>query len=164
MATGARLRVFDGATGAAFSPDGKVLATSNSSGSVSLWNLATGEKTASDIVPRSGASDVRFSPDGRHLAIVGSPQGGPAEHLPVTLWDLTGRRQIGPQVAAVGTYPALAFHPDGDRLVIAGRHGTSIAEVTADGWVTSLCGMVTRRLSTPEWQAIAPGERFHWPC
>ncbi|MFI0035695.1 TIR domain-containing protein [Streptomyces mutabilis] len=164
VATGARLRVFDGATGAAFSPDGKVLATSNSSGSVTLWNLATGEKTASDIVPRSGASDVRFSPDGRRLAIVGSPEGGLADRLPVTLWDLTGRRQLGPQIAAVGPYPALAFHPDGDRLVTAGRYGTSIAEVTADGWVTSLCGMVTRRLSTPEWQAIAPGERFHWPC
>jgi hypothetical protein len=54
--------------------------------------------------------------------------------------------------------------PDGERVVTAGRYGTSVVDVTEDGRVSSLCGMVTRKLSEPEWQDVAPGERFRWPC
>ncbi|MFD7281618.1 TIR domain-containing protein [Streptomyces sp. NPDC059862] len=164
-ASGTRLRVIEEVGNAAFSPDGKTLATADSAGrSVSLWNWRSGEKIGSDIVPSSGAFHVQFSPDGRRLAIVGSAEGGLVSRLPVTLWDLAGRQQVGPQVATVDASSALGFTPDGDRVVAAGRYGTSVNDVTPDGWVSSLCGMVTRRLSTSEWQDVAPGERFHWPC
>ncbi|WP_344326057.1 toll/interleukin-1 receptor domain-containing protein [Streptomyces macrosporus] len=164
-ASGARLRVIRDAANAAFSPDGKTLVTTDlASRSVSLWNVESGEKIGSDIVPGSGASRVQFSPDGRRLAIVGSPDGGLVSRLPVTLWDLSSRRQVGPRVAEVDAWATPGFTPDGDRVVTAGHYGTTVADVTADGWVSSLCGMVTRRLSTSEWQDAAPGERFRWPC
>ncbi|WP_194236084.1 TIR domain-containing protein [Streptomyces acidicola] len=168
-ASGTRLRLIREAANAAFSPDGKTLATTTVAGnlagrSVSLWNVENGEKVGSDLVPDSGAFRAQFSPDGRRLVIVGSPGGGLVSRPQVTLWDISSRRQVGPEVAAVDADAALGFTPDGDRLVTAGSYGTSIAEVTADGWVSSLCGMVTRRLSAQEWQDVAPGERYRWPC
>lgn len=165
VASGTRLRAFDEVARAAFSPDGRTLATTDHRArSVSLWNWETGEKIGSDIVPPSGAFTVRFSPDGRRLAIVGSPEGGLARRLPVTLWDLSDRRPVGPQVATVDAHSALEFAPDGGSVVTAGPYGTSITEVTAAGWLSSLCDIVTRRLSTSEWQDVAPGERYRWPC
>ncbi|MZE79712.1 toll/interleukin-1 receptor domain-containing protein [Streptomyces xinghaiensis] len=164
-ASGTRLRLIEDAAHAAFSPDGRTLATRDRSArSVSFWNGETGRRIGGDIVPGSRAFHVRFSPDGHRLAIVGSPEGGLVSRLPVTLWDVSSRQQVGPQVAEVDAYGALGFSPDGDRVVTAGRYGTFIADVSADGRVSSLCGMVTRRLSAPEWQDIAPGERYRWPC
>ncbi|MFF0967196.1 TIR domain-containing protein [Streptomyces sp. NPDC003703] len=164
-ASGTRLHTIEGAYDAAFSPDGKTVATTDTSyRSVSLWSVQSGKKIGRDIVPTAGASRVHFDPDGHHIAIIGSPDGGLVSHIPVTLWDLASRRQVGPQVAAVDSYAALGFAPNGDRLVTAGRYGTSVADVTAAGWVSSLCGIVTRRLSASEWRDVAPGERFRWPC
>lgn len=164
-ASGTRLRTVSEAADADFSPDGRTLATTYYLGrSVSLWDLKSGKKTGSDLVPDAGASDVQFSHDGHRLAVVGSPKGGLVDRLPVTLWDLSSRRPVGPRIATVDGNGALGTTPDSDSVVVAGRYGTSVVDVTTDGRVSSLCGMVSRRLSEQEWQDVAPGERFRWPC
>ncbi|MFI0504770.1 toll/interleukin-1 receptor domain-containing protein [Streptomyces albogriseolus] len=165
VASGTHVLDFGQAARVTFSPDGKTLAvTDYATRSVSLWNWERGERTGSGIVPRAGAFDVAFSHDGRRLAITGSPAGGLARRLPVTLWDLSSRRQVGPQLATVDARSALGFTPDGASLVTAGPYGTYVAHIAADTSGSSLCDIVTRRLSASEWQAIAPGERFRWPC
>ncbi|OEV12299.1 hypothetical protein AN218_09070 [Streptomyces nanshensis] len=163
--SGALLRTVREASDMAFSPDGRRLATTYySSRSVSVRDLRSGKKTGGDLVPEAGASHVQFSPDGRRLAVVGDPDGGLAGRLPVTLWDLSSRRPVGPRIASVHAWGAVRIAPDGEKVVTAGRYGTSVVDTTPQGRVRSLCGMVTHRVSAADWQDVARGERFHWPC
>jgi WD40 repeat protein len=55
----------------AFSPDGKLIATCDNNGSVTLWDTTTGRIIASVTDPNSdtGVSAVAFSQDGQFLAI-----------------------------------------------------------------------------------------------
>lgn len=52
----------------AFSPDGKTLATTSEDCKVKLWNIATQQEVATLKLP-DGGRWVRFSPDGRILAV-----------------------------------------------------------------------------------------------
>jgi WD40 repeat protein len=52
----------------AFSPDGRTLASVNLRLSVKLWHIATRRELVSWDFPRAGEK-VRFSPDGRYLAV-----------------------------------------------------------------------------------------------
>jgi WD40 repeat protein len=107
----------------AFSPDGKTLASASVLGSVFLWDVKSGKRTASlqrfnvmgreeDINP---AYSVAFSPDGSILA-AGTVRG-------INLWDLKN----GESLVAVSRPPSLAwsvaFSPDGKTLASAGRKG-----------------------------------------
>jgi WD40 repeat protein len=71
--------------GVAFSPDGKVLATVDSDGTVRLWDVATRSQISPPItIPASsgaGVDGVAFSPDGKVLATAGSDG-------TVRLWDV----------------------------------------------------------------------------
>jgi WD40 repeat protein len=54
--------------GVAFSPDGKTLATVADDCKVKLWNIATEQEVATLKLP-GGCRSVRFSPDGRIMAV-----------------------------------------------------------------------------------------------
>jgi WD40 repeat protein len=58
--------------GAAFSPDGKVLATGDQGGQVILWDVATRQMLAALEFPVEGCQRLRFSPDSRTLAFAGT--------------------------------------------------------------------------------------------
>jgi WD40 repeat protein len=107
----------------AFSPDGKTLASASVLGSVFLWDVKSGKRTAvlqrfnpmgreEDINP---AWSVAFSPDGSLLA-VGTLHG-------IKLWDVKN----GERLVAVSRPPAtvwsVAFGPDGKTLASAGNKG-----------------------------------------
>jgi len=76
--------------------------------------------------PSSAASSASYSPDGTELA-VGSADGF------VTLWDVDENRTRAICVGHEGTVRALAFHPNGDRMVSAGFDGTLRFWNTATG-------------------------------
>lgn len=71
----------------AFSPDGKLLATSNSNGQISLWQVKSGQQLLSWKGHNGWAFSVAFSPDGKLLA-TGDLSGQ------ISLWQVTNGGQV----------------------------------------------------------------------
>lgn len=68
-------------TSAAFSPDGKTLATIDSAGLLVLWDPATSERIRSTAAHAGTSLCVNFSPDGQRLVTVGR------NDFNVKIWD-----------------------------------------------------------------------------
>ncbi len=99
---------------AAFSPDGKTLATGNDIGAVRFWDARDGRPLGP---PRAGSdSGVRamaFSPDGKTVA-VGDDKGR------VTFWDVKLQKQRDSIRRATRWISLIAFSPDGDQVAVIG--------------------------------------------
>jgi WD40 repeat protein len=129
----------------AVSPDGRILATENSDGTVSLWEIASGKErsqlgktvaAASAEGPMainiggnvaflrppstpSAGSTLTFSPDGATLACR-----GPANSIRVL--DVATAKEIGEFKGHDGVIAAIAFVGDGKRLISGSRDTTML--------------------------------------
>ena len=90
----------------AFSPDGKVIASSSNDSTFKLWDVATGR----ELRTLSGHSDhftsVAFSPYGKFIAI------GRLDKT-VRLWDVATGRELPTLSGHSGFVSSVAFSPDG---------------------------------------------------
>jgi hypothetical protein len=106
------------AVGAAFSPDGKLLATGGQYGAVRLWDLASGKQVRVFNGHAGWVQGLTFSADGRTLAA--------GNWRNVKLWEVgTGqlRRQLN---GHEGDVTALAFSPDGRSLATGSSDTTGL--------------------------------------
>ncbi|MBD1810523.1 hypothetical protein NDA07_18350 [Microcoleus vaginatus DQ-U2] len=100
-----------------FSPDGKIIATSNDR-EVTLWNLEAEQiRTLSSDTTKAKIRSFVFSPEGQ-LILTASNTG-------VTLWNTQGKQlwtsPFITQDYGIFDIPVVAFHPDGKMIVALGN-------------------------------------------
>jgi WD40 repeat protein len=105
----------------AFSPGGRVLAMGGGGPDVRLWDVEAWIEQEPLRVGTGAVRSVTFAPDGTKLAV--GTWNSRSQPAIVTLWEWPARRRL----AELGPFPrsinALAFSPDGGRMVIADASG-----------------------------------------
>jgi WD40 repeat protein len=126
----------------AFSPTGGRLVTGGLRGTISIWNVASGARTA-DL---SGASalimDIAFSPDSSTLAVAGFDR---AVHL-FDVKSTTERLVLQHDVVV----SAVAFSPDGSRLASFTPGQVRVWALDVDNLLRIAGEQVTRTLTALE--------------
>jgi WD40 repeat protein len=115
----------------ALSPDGRTLASASDSGTVELWDTATGTRTAALRGVLLGYHAVAFSPDGERLAAGSNGQEA------IKIWDLHSLEEVATLPGQGSLFSDARFSPDGNTIVARNR----------DYW------------SAPSWNEINAAER-----
>lgn len=146
----------------AFSPEGALLASGNSSGGISIWKVSS-DGTLSLLHAMQGEDVVSmaFDPQGRRLYV------GAGTNLLV--YDpLTGREVA--RIRHQDRVKGMAFSPDGNTLVTASLKSIQFWDVqkmkviVTDDLVTTACSRLTQNFSAAEWTAFFGGEPFRELC
>jgi RNA polymerase sigma factor (sigma-70 family) len=115
----------------AFSPDGRILATTGWPKGIQLWDVASG-KELRRIEGQGAPGQPAFSPDGRRL--VTSDRNATGMDFTVRMWDVSS----GKEVWRVNTQPSqsqsAAYSPDG-RVVAAVGWGREVGRAGVQGMV-----------------------------
>ena len=113
--------------GIAFLPDGKRIVTAASDGELRIWDVAMGTSLVTIKGPREGVRALALSPDGKKAVI----SGGPGYRC--VLIDLETKKEIRSFTGHTAAVHALAFSPDGTRLLSGSDDRTVRLWDTADG-------------------------------
>ena len=102
---------------AAFSPDGRQLASASSDRTVRLWNVAAAKCVAALAGHADEVNAVVWSPDGRLVASAGDDGA-------VRFWDAAAHRELAPPLRFErGPAVSLAYAPNGERLAVGDDAG-----------------------------------------
>ncbi len=96
----------------AFSPDGRLLVTGDYARQVRSWDVATGKPVGPVLAHPGVPFQVRFSPDGKTLAVSMVDSANEAR-----LWDVATGRPLGMPMPHKNWVIDVAFSPDGKALL-----------------------------------------------
>jgi WD40 repeat protein len=131
---------------AAFSPDGKTLATAGHDKTVCLWEPKTGKLRIRLVGHRDEINSVSFSPDGRSLVTASDDE-------TVRIWDAGSGRYKATLTGHNDRVVAASFTPDGRRVVSCARKGRI---VVWDPVTSILIGSFSISNGTLQSMAISP--------
>jgi WD40 repeat protein len=110
---------------AAYSPDGKTLATASPDGLMRVWDAETGRQRERFKGQAKPLHAIAYSPDGRTIAAA-------CGRGTVTLWDVqTGRARVALDWG-IGEVHSVAFAPDGMRAAAGGMGVVALWDI--DDW------------------------------
>jgi RNA polymerase sigma factor (sigma-70 family) len=111
----------------AFSPDGRFAATNGFDGNVLVWDMTTGKQVHLFHIGAGFGYRLAFSPDSRYLAAGAEWVWRPTKRFDMRLhvWELTsGKEALTFDLPPGCPVSAMAFWPDGDKLVTGMRDTT----------------------------------------
>src|SRR5262249_22346273 len=108
-------------TAVVFSPDGKLLAT-GCYGRVTIWDLAKGEPVRVLTSVLGAVNDLRFSSDGKILAVAG---GQPSAKGDLRLFSVGEWKLLGTLAGHEDQVASVCFSPDGKHLA-SGRYDKTV--------------------------------------
>ncbi len=112
----------------AFAPDGTILASASSEANgdytVRLWKLATGEEIWRKTTRPWTAFDLKFSPDGRTLALVGGMPGRLNTTGEVRLWEAATGKELRHCEGHRERVGCMTFSADGRMLATGSQDNT----------------------------------------
>ena len=107
----------DKISSAAYSPDGKTIATASWDETVRLWDVRTGKNTKTLKGHTYGISSVVYSPDGKTIATASSDK-------TIRLWNARTGRNIKTLEGHTEAVISVKFLPDGKTIATAGADKT----------------------------------------
>jgi WD40 repeat protein len=142
---------YQGATCAAFSPDGTCLATAGIDGRVRFWDPATSKSLGAEAGDVSGVLAMAMTSSGKFLALA-------TDDGKVRLFESRSGKEVRSLLSFENDVPALAFSPDGERLAAGGKDGVIHVLETSSGNEVATCkgheAAVTRLKFSPDGKAI----------
>jgi WD40 repeat protein len=135
----------EGVFSAAFSPDGKLLASGGSDRSIKIWNVADGSVVRELVnptlkpppagVPSSPQAhpgwvySLRWTPDGRFLISAGN---APKNQGYLAVWNVADGKMLHGEEMPLGAFYSVAVSPDGKLLALGcGPRGRQVTDVNS---------------------------------
>jgi WD40 repeat protein/DNA-binding SARP family transcriptional activator len=152
--------------GLAFSPDGRMLASSTIDGLIFLHDVISGEQIREPLTGHDGPIDgITFSPDGDMLVSVGL-------NGQLFFWNLTEDSEsygqhFGPPIDGppIFTSQANAVSIDGRKLAwISSFRNIIIWDLTVESWLDRACHRANRNLTGEEWRRFFGDEPDRLTC
>jgi WD40 repeat protein/tetratricopeptide (TPR) repeat protein len=144
-----------GVPGVAWHPDGKRLASGDLSGTVRIWDVATGKELLDSL--RGHASTVlalAWNLDGTRLATASFDNSA-------RIWDPATGRELATLIGHTGRLTSIAWRPDGKQLATGGGDGTariwSAAEEKAKALLAAHRRSATAMAWSPDGRRVASG-------